>query len=219
LTCLGITFVAQRAGGQARFGVRISSNLGLIFPWNSHIRDSHRCQEEVCARFLPRFSRLRSQQAFEHGQMNTSTCSTRSARARASPHPTSCAPRRAKAQPAPLPAPAPIKPPGTLTVLLRARSTSPEPETTGVCPVHGVPAATRAPATVDRPAEPFPTPSNPRRRCARLGEAPRARNRSLLRRRSQSTVAGLRPTTGERRPGNPLLHSSIPYAHSLYVTP
>jgi hypothetical protein len=80
LTCLGITFVAQRAGGQARFGVCISSDLGLIFPWNSHIRDSHRCQEEVCAGFLPRFARLRSQQAFEHGQMNTSTCSMRSAR-------------------------------------------------------------------------------------------------------------------------------------------
>jgi hypothetical protein len=219
LTCLGITFVAQRAGGQARFGVRISSDLGLIFPWNSHTRDSHRCQEEVCAGFLPRFARLRSQQAFEHRQMNTSTCSMRSARAKARPRLTSRAPRRTKAQPAPLPAPTPIKPPGTSTVLLRAHSTSPEPETTGVCPVHGVPAATRAPTTVDRPAEPFPTPSNPQRRCARLGEAPRARNRSFLLRRSQSTVAGLRPTAGERRPGNPLLHSSIPCAHSLYVTP
>jgi hypothetical protein len=41
----------------------------------------------------------------------------------------------------------------------------------------------------------------------------------LLRRRSQSTVAGFRPTAGERRPGNPLLHSSIPCAHSLCVTP
>jgi hypothetical protein len=89
LTWLSITFVAQRAGGQARFGVRISSDLGLIFPWNSHIRDRHRCQEEVCAGFLPRFARLRSQQAFEHEQMNTSTCSTRSARTRARPRPTS----------------------------------------------------------------------------------------------------------------------------------
>jgi hypothetical protein len=41
----------------------------------------------------------------------------------------------------------------------------------------------------------------------------------LLRRRGQSTVAGLHPTAGERRPGNPLLHSSIPCAHSLYITP
>jgi hypothetical protein len=41
----------------------------------------------------------------------------------------------------------------------------------------------------------------------------------LLPRRSQSTVAGLRPTAGERRPGKSLLHSSIPCAHSLCVTP
>ena len=153
MTCLGITFVALRAGRQARFGVRISSDLGLIFPWNSHTRDSHRCQEEVCAGFLPRFARMRSQQAFEHGQKNTSTCSTRSACARARPRPTSCALRRAEPRLCPLLAPAPIKPPQASTVLLRARSTSPEPETTGVCPAHGVPAATRAPAIVDRPTE------------------------------------------------------------------
>ena len=164
MTCLGITFVAKWAGRQARFGVRISSDLGLIFPWNSHTRDSHRCQEEVCAGFLPRFARLRSQQAFEHGQMNTSTCSTRSARARARPRPTSRAPRRAEPRPLRLLAPAPINHPQASTVLLRARSTSPEPETTGVCPVHGVPAATRAPATVDRPTEPFPAVPNPRKR-------------------------------------------------------
>jgi hypothetical protein len=160
LTCLGITFVAKWAGRQARFGVRISSNLGLIFPWNSHTRDSHRCQEEVCAGFLPRFSRLRSQQAFEHGQMNTSTCSTRSARARARPRPTPRAPCHAKSCPRCLLAPAPINHPQASTVLLRARSTSPEPETTDVCPAHGVPAATRAPATVDRPTYPFPATSD-----------------------------------------------------------
>jgi hypothetical protein len=136
LTCLGITFVAQRARRQARFGVCISSDLGLILPWNSHTRDSHRCQEEVCAGFLPRFARLRAQQDFEHGQMNTSTCSTRSARARARPRPrpTPRAPRHARACTRLLLAPAPINPPGTSTVLLRARSTSLEPETTGVCP-------------------------------------------------------------------------------------
>jgi hypothetical protein len=33
-------------------------------------------------------------------------------------------------------------------------------------PVHGVSAATRAPAAVDRPAQPFPTPSDPRRRLS-----------------------------------------------------
>jgi hypothetical protein len=33
-------------------------------------------------------------------------------------------------------------------------------------PVHGVSAATRAPAVVDRPVQPFPTPSDPRRRVS-----------------------------------------------------
>jgi hypothetical protein len=164
LTCLGITFVAKWAGRQARFGVRISSDLGLIFPWNSHTRDCHRCQEEVCAGFLPRFAHMRSQQAFEHGQKNTSTCSTRSARARARPCPTPRAPRHTKSCPRLLLAPAPINHPQASTVLLRARSTSPEPETTGVCPVHGVPAATRVPATVDRPTGPFPATPDPWKR-------------------------------------------------------
>jgi hypothetical protein len=164
LTCLGITFVAQRTWRQARFGVRISSDLGLIFPWNSHTRDSHRCQEEVCAGFLPRFARMRSQQAFEHGQKNTSTCSTRSACARARPRATPRAPRHAKPRSLLLLAPAPINHPQASTVLLRARSTSPEPETTGVCPVHGVPVATQAPATIDRPTEPFPATPDPWKR-------------------------------------------------------
>jgi hypothetical protein len=74
-----------------------SSDLGLISPWNSHTRDSHRCQEEVCAEFLPRYARLRSQQAFEQGQKNTSTCSTRPelARARPAPDPVRSTPRQA----------------------------------------------------------------------------------------------------------------------------
>jgi hypothetical protein len=41
----------------------------------------------------------------------------------------------------------------------------------------------------------------------------------LSHRRSHSTVAGLHPTAGERRPGKSLPHSSIPCAHSLYVIP
>jgi hypothetical protein len=52
-----------------------------------------------------------------------------------------------------------------------------------------------------------------------LGEAPRARNRTLLCRKSQSTIAGLHPIGGERRPGKSLPHSSIPCVHRLYVTP
>ena len=46
---------------------------------------------------MPRFARLRSRRAVEHGQKNTSTCSTRSERARArpAPDPARPAPRRA----------------------------------------------------------------------------------------------------------------------------
>jgi hypothetical protein len=137
----------------------------------------------------------------------------RALRARARPCPTPRAPRLAEPRLCPLLAPAPIKPPQASIVLLRARLTSPELETTGICLAHGVPAATRTPATVDRPTEPFqPRPTLERDRAC-LGEAPRARNRTLLRRRSQSTVAGLRPTAGECRPGKSLPHSLIPCAH------
>jgi hypothetical protein len=132
LTLFGMAFVTRWAEGQARFGVRISPYLGHICHGDSHTRDSPRCQEEACAGFLPRFARLRSRRAVEHGQKNTSTCSTRSERARARPRPTPRAPRRAELCSCPLLAPAPIKPPQASTVLLRARSTSPEPETTGV---------------------------------------------------------------------------------------
>jgi hypothetical protein len=74
------------------------------------------------------------------------------------------APRRAKPRPCPLPAPVPIKPTKASVVRPRALSTSLEHEIAGVCPTHGVPAAARAPATVGRPTEPFPAPSNPRKR-------------------------------------------------------
>jgi hypothetical protein len=84
---------------QARFGVRKSSDLGLISPWNLLTRDSHRCQGEVCAGFLTRFARLRSQQAFEQGQKNTSTCSTRPNLARARPVPKPTRPGSRQATP------------------------------------------------------------------------------------------------------------------------
>jgi hypothetical protein len=131
LTCFGISFVAKWTGGQARFGVRKSPYLGHICHWNSHTRDSPRCQEEACAGFLPRFARLRSRRAVEHGQKNTSTCSTR--------------PEHAKPRPCPLPAPAPIKLAKASVIRSRALSTSPEHEIAGVCPAHGVPAAARSP--------------------------------------------------------------------------
>jgi hypothetical protein len=149
---------------QPRFGVRKSPYLGHICHWNSHTRDSHRCQEEVCAGFLPRFAHLRSQQAFEQGQKNTSTCSTRPelARARPAPKPACPAPRRAT----------PVSPARArgykasqgFSRTPHALLTSPEHEIAGVCPAHGVPEATRAPTVVDWPTEPFPAPSDPRER-------------------------------------------------------
>jgi hypothetical protein len=75
--------------------------------------------------------------------------------------PTPRAPRRAKPRPCLLPAPAPIKPAKALAILPRMLSTSPEQEIIGVCPANSVPAATRSLATIDQPAEPSPTPSNP----------------------------------------------------------
>jgi hypothetical protein len=78
--------------------------------------------------------------------------------------PTPRAPRRAKPRPCLLLAPAPIKPTKASTVLPLMLSTSPEPEIIGVCPKNDVPAATRSPATVDRPAELFPAAPDPRNR-------------------------------------------------------
>jgi hypothetical protein len=75
--------------------------------------------------------------------------------------PTPRAPRRAKPCSCLPLAPVPIKPTEASTVLPCVLSTSPEPEITSICPADGMPAAARSPATIDRPAEPSPTPSNP----------------------------------------------------------
>jgi hypothetical protein len=75
--------------------------------------------------------------------------------------PTPRASRRTKPRPCLQSAPASIKPTKASAVLPCALSTSPEQEITGVCPTDGVPAATRSPATIDRPTEPSTTPSNP----------------------------------------------------------
>jgi hypothetical protein len=149
---------------QPRFGVRKSPYLGHICHWNSHTRDNPRCQEEVCAGFLPRFASLRSQQAFEQGQKHTSTCLTRPDLARACPAPDPTRPTSRQAELVPLSAPAPIKPAKASTVRPRSLSTSLERKITGICPAHGVPAVARAPTTVDRPTEPFPALSDPRGR-------------------------------------------------------
>jgi hypothetical protein len=149
---------------QPRFGVRKSPYLGHICHWNSHTRDSPRCQEGVCAGFLPRFARLRSQHAFEQGQKNTSTCSTHPELARARLVPDPARPASRQAAPMPLPVPTPIKPAEALTVRPRSLSTSPERKITGVCPAHSVPAAVGTPTTIDRPTEPSLASSNPRER-------------------------------------------------------
>jgi hypothetical protein len=94
---------------------------------------------------------LAAQQREEHEQKQRATCSTRSELARARPPAPPRAARCAKAEPAPLPALAPIKPPQASTVLLRARSTSPEPEIAGVCPADSMLAATQSPPHL-RPA-------------------------------------------------------------------
>jgi hypothetical protein len=75
--------------------------------------------------------------------------------------PTPHAPRCAKPRSCLLPAPASIKPAEASAVLPLTLSTSPEQEITGACHADGVPATARSPATVDRPAEPSPTTSNP----------------------------------------------------------
>jgi hypothetical protein len=169
---------------------------------------------------LPRFARLRSHQAFEQGQKHTSTCSTRHDLARARPAPDPACPTPRQAKPVPLPTPAPIKPAKASTVRPRSLSTSPERKITGVCPAHGVPAAARAPTTIDRPTKPSPSPSlsDPRERLY-VPEAPRARNRALPRRRRRFRVTGLHQIAGERRPGSTVSLSSIPCTDRLLSTP
>jgi hypothetical protein len=113
----------------------------------------------------------------------------------------------------------PIKPTQASSIPFRAQSNLPGAQLTVVCPCTACP----------RPPEPLPSwtgqssLSQPRPALedewAHLGEAPRARNRSLLRRRGQSTVAGVHNPAGVRGPGNPLNHYPIPCAHSLYVIP
>jgi hypothetical protein len=149
---------------QARFGVRISYDLGLISPWNLHTRDSHRCQEEVCAGFCQDSHVCDLNKCLNKGRrtpprVRRALTLPEHAR-RLNPR----APRRAEPRPCPLPAPAPIKLAEASVVRPRALSTSPEHKIVGVCPAHGLPAAARSPATVDLPTEPSPAPSNPRKR-------------------------------------------------------
>jgi hypothetical protein len=145
LTCFGISFVMKWTGRQARFGVRKSPYLGHICHWNSHTRDSPRCQEQACAGFLPRFARCDLGELLNMGRRTP----PRVRRALSTPEhaqrPTPRVPHRAKPRPCPLPAPAPIKPAKASAIRSRALSTSPKHEIAEVCPAHGVPAAARSP--------------------------------------------------------------------------
>jgi hypothetical protein len=166
LTGIGISFVAGWAVRQASFGTRISHDLGRILHWNSHKRESPRCQEEVCAGLLPRFARLRPLPTFEQWKKQSATCSTRSAR--------QSTPARAPASPAPRPSqastPVRVRAYKTPRNLDRTFPRTPDPRQSSVhrrLPVRDESAATRATAAVDRLAQPSPAPSNPRRRvCA-----------------------------------------------------
>jgi hypothetical protein len=120
------------------------------------------------------------------------------------------APRHAKQDPVPVPTPAPIKPTPALTVHPRSLSTPPERKFTGDRSAHGMPAAARDPTTVDRP--PSHSPPRPTLGIASTdhGEASRARDWALPRRRHRIDVAGLHPTTGACRPSSTVSPSSIP---------
>jgi hypothetical protein len=151
LTWFDIPFVSGWTVWQPQFGVRISSELGRIFHWNSHIRASPRYPEEIDARLMARFARLRSLQMFEQGQKQSPMCSMRPGIARARPgarpraHHVALsqarAPARARA----------YKANWGFDRTPRSLSTSPERKITGDCSAHGVPATTQEPTTVDRP--------------------------------------------------------------------
>jgi hypothetical protein len=129
------------------------------------------------------------------------------------------APRRAKQDPVPVPALVPIKSTPALTVHPSSLSTPPERKFTGDRSAHGVPAAARDPTTIDR----HPSHSSPRPTLgiasACLGEASRARNRTIPRRRHRIDLAGLHPTADVRRPSSTVSLSSIPCTSSILRTP
>jgi hypothetical protein len=163
---------------------------------------------------LPRFARLRSQQALEHGQKQTPTCSTRSGAPELAPalSPARTTPRRAK--PVPLPASAPIKPAKATTVRRRRSARS---------PAFALHTACQRPPEHPPPWTGQPSHSQPRLTLERdstcLGETPRARNQALPHRRHRFRVTGLHQIVGEPRPGSTVSLSSIPCTGRLLSTP
>jgi hypothetical protein len=118
-------------------------------------------------------------------------------------------PRRATPDPAPTPTPTPIKPAKALTVHPRSLSAPPKHKIVGVRSAHGVPAAARAPTTMDRPLRPTSIQSHPSTSFVKL---PKPSDQALLHRRCRIDVAGLHPTVVTRRPSCTVSHPSMPRA-------
>jgi hypothetical protein len=104
------------------------------------------------------------QPAVEQGQKQTHMCSTRSELARARPTRAPAYPRIAPSQTsAAAHARAYKTPRGVDRTPPRTLDLTRAPDHR-LCPKHGVPAATRTPATVDRPVETLPATPDPRKR-------------------------------------------------------
>jgi hypothetical protein len=157
-----MVFVARWAEWHTWFGDQRSPYLGHICHGNSRMRDNPRCQKKTRAGFLPRFARLRLGELWNTGRRKA----PRVRRAL-------CTPEHARVRPASRQRPADAMTRAraykahsgfdhTLSRTLKPHRSS----THRRLPVHGVSVATRAPAAVDRPAPPFPTPSDPRRRVS-----------------------------------------------------
>jgi hypothetical protein len=107
---------------------------------------------------------LAAQQRIEQEQKQTYTCSTCTELARAHPTPAPECPHVTPSQASAVARARAYKATRDFDrTLLQALDLNGAPDHRH-CPAHGVPTATRSPATVDRPAEPLPTPSDPRSR-------------------------------------------------------
>jgi hypothetical protein len=151
---------------QTRLGATISSKPDPIFPWNSHELGSPRRREEILHK--------------PYGKVCTFGCSAGArTRAESNGHVFDALWARQSTPDARPACPASRQSQAGDMACAHARAykaprdfdrTLPHAlDLTGAqnhrrLPVHGVSAAARTPATVDRPTGPFPTPSNPRRR-------------------------------------------------------
>jgi hypothetical protein len=146
---------------QTRLGATISSKPDPIFPWNSHELGSPRRREEILHK--------------PYGKIRTFGCSAGArTRAESNDHVFDALWARQSTPDASPMCPALRQSPAGAMASARAykaprdfdRTPPHALDLTGAqnhwrLPVLGVPATARSPATVDRPTEPFPTPSNP----------------------------------------------------------